>query len=156
MRILVHGKSGRMGQELIKLIESGYRNASLAGAVGRDISDFNGDVDCIIDFSNHAATEKLTAYAVRRKLPLVVATTGHSVEELKHIMYASTEIPVFTAANNGVGLPMSASKFNAFKQADYDAIFAKLVDGSISLYDSTEDGSTADLTLSNTTVTYVE
>ena len=63
---------------------------------------------------------------------------------------------VFTAANNGVGLPMSASKFNAFKQADYDAIFAKLVDGSISLYDSTEDGSTADLTLSNTTVTYVE
>lgn len=63
---------------------------------------------------------------------------------------------VFTAANNGVGLPMSASKFNTFKQADYDAIFAQLVDGSISVYDSSDDGSTADVTLSNTTVTYVE
>lgn len=106
MRILVHGKSGRMGQELIKVIESGNRNASLAGAVGRDINDFNEDVDCIIDFSNHATAEYLTAYAVRRKLPLVVATTGHSVEELKHIMYASTEIPVFTAANMSLGIAL--------------------------------------------------
>ena len=63
---------------------------------------------------------------------------------------------VFTAANNGVGLPMSASKFNSFTQADYDAIFAKLVDGSISLYNATDDGSTADVTLEKTTVTYVE
>lgn len=63
---------------------------------------------------------------------------------------------VFTAANNGVGLPMSASKFSKFAQADYDAIFANLVDGSISLYNSTDDGSTADVTLEKTTVTYVD
>ncbi len=63
---------------------------------------------------------------------------------------------VFTAANNGVGLPMSSSKFASFSQADYDAIFAKLVDGSISLFNATDDGSTADLTLTKTTVTYVE
>ncbi len=63
---------------------------------------------------------------------------------------------VFTVENNGVGLPMSASKFATFTQADYDAIFAKLVDGSITVFDSSDDGSTADLTLGQTTVTYVE
>jgi len=63
---------------------------------------------------------------------------------------------VFTVENNGVGLPMSASKFTTFTQADYDAIFAKLVDGSITVFDSSDDGSTADITLGQTTVTYVE
>jgi basic membrane protein A len=37
----------------------------------------------------------------------------------------------FSAANDGVGLPMGTSQFTNFKQSDYDAIFAKLVDGTI-------------------------
>lgn len=40
---------------------------------------------------------------------------------------------VFNAANDGVALPMSTSKFEKFSQADYDAIYAKLVDNSIEL-----------------------
>ena len=38
---------------------------------------------------------------------------------------------VFSAANNGVGLPMAASRFNSFSRADYDAVFRDLVNGSI-------------------------
>jgi len=38
---------------------------------------------------------------------------------------------VFSAANNGVGLPMSTSKFQSFNKADYDTIFTKLSDGVI-------------------------
>jgi basic membrane protein A and related proteins len=38
---------------------------------------------------------------------------------------------VFSATNNGVGLPMAASKFQNFNKADYDAIFKKLADGVI-------------------------
>ena len=38
---------------------------------------------------------------------------------------------VFEAANKGVGLPMNTSKFQNFRQADYDAIFSALASGRI-------------------------
>lgn len=37
---------------------------------------------------------------------------------------------ILDASDDGVNLPMANSRFETFKQADYDAIFAKLVDGS--------------------------
>ncbi len=65
---------------------------------------------------------------------------------------------VFTAANAGVGLPMETSKFNTFTQADYDAIMDKLVKGEIELTQPSADNNdpTKDLTLSASTVTFVE
>jgi len=38
---------------------------------------------------------------------------------------------VYSAANDGVGLPMASSSLGDFGQAEYDAIFAKLVSGSL-------------------------
>ncbi|WP_461257917.1 BMP family lipoprotein [Treponema sp. R80B11-R83G3] len=43
---------------------------------------------------------------------------------------------VFAADNQGVGLPMKSSKFQTFKQADYDSIFAKLASGEIPRVDN--------------------
>lgn len=106
MKILVHGASGRMGKVLIKIIEEGYNNSSLAGAVGRNINDFNGEADCIIDFSNHTTTESLVTYAVKEKLPLVIATTGHTKDELRIINNASKEIPIFMSANMSLGIAL--------------------------------------------------
>ena len=40
---------------------------------------------------------------------------------------------VFDASNDGVGLPMATSKFRSFSQADYDAIFAKLANFSVTV-----------------------
>ena len=37
----------------------------------------------------------------------------------------------FAAVNNGVGLPDDFERFTTFTKADYDAVFAKLVDGTI-------------------------
>lgn len=68
------------------------------------------------------------------------------------------ETSVFTAANAGVGLPMETSKFNTFTQADYDAVMDKLVNGEITLTQPSADNNdpTVDLTLTATTVTFVE
>lgn len=63
---------------------------------------------------------------------------------------------VFTAANDGVGLPMDTSKFDTFAQADYDALYAKLSSGEIEIQNGTDDSTTADLTLAKTTVNFVE
>jgi len=48
----------------------------------------------------------------------------------------------FSADNDGVGLPMTSSKFNSFKQADYNAIFQKLANNEIPRMENlSEDGS---------------
>jgi len=60
------------------------------------------------------------------------------------------------ASNDGVGLPMETSRFKTFSKADYDAIYAKLVDGSIKLLKDTDAASAAELPLTVTTVTLVD
>ncbi len=65
---------------------------------------------------------------------------------------------VFTTENAGVGLPMENSKFNTFTQDDYDAIYKKLVAGEFELVQPSADNidPTKDLTVSATTINYVE
>ncbi|WMC92977.1 BMP family lipoprotein [Kineothrix sp. MB12-C1] len=63
---------------------------------------------------------------------------------------------IFSAENDGIGLPMETSKFTNFTQDDYDAILAGLVDGSITINNDVSDTTTADLTLSSSKVTFVE
>lgn len=52
----------------------------------------------------------------------------------------------------GVELPMKSSKFEKFKQADYDAVYAKLVDGTISLKKDTDAKEATDLPVEIVTV----
>jgi len=57
----------------------------------------------------------------------------------------------FDAALDGVGLPMATSRFETFTQAQYDAIFAELASGAITVNFDLEynDGSSLALTLVN-------
>ena len=59
-----------------------------------------------MDFSHHAATGDLTAFAVRHELPLVLATTGQTQEELNQIDEASKKIPLFFASNYSIGIAL--------------------------------------------------
>lgn len=118
MKIIINGSRGRLGAVINKLLLEGYRNSSLAAAIDRSnpnspkdlifsrLDDFSGEADCIIDFSNHLNTNDLVAYAKRRNIPLVIATTGQTEEELKLIKEASKEIPVFLAANTSLGVAL--------------------------------------------------
>ena len=94
MRILICGVGGRMGREVAKLSLEGMRGAELVAGydvIPMDTQEFRTytdwalveeDVDCIIDFSHHAGTEALLRYATQRAIPVVLATTGHTPEEL--------------------------------------------------------------------------
>ena len=111
MRIIINGAGGRMGKALTAMIENGCRNAILAGAVDPyvedmlpSLADFNGEADCIIDFSNHAGTPGLLEYASQKGLPAVIATTGHTPEELEMIHKAGKKIPVFHSGNMSLGI----------------------------------------------------
>ena len=65
---------------------------------------------------------------------------------------------IFSAKNDGIGLPMETSKFTKFTQADYDAVYSQLKDGKITLVQPSEDNNdpTKDLTLEKTTINFVE
>jgi len=58
--------------------------------------------------------------------------------------------------SKGVGLPMATSKFTTFKQADYDAIYAKLVAGDIKILVDTDVDSAAKLTTTNVVVNEIK
>ncbi len=113
MKIIVNGAGGRMGKALRAMIANGCRGAVLAGAVDLyaqeegilpTLDAFQGEADCIIDFSNHAGTCDLLNYAVSGNLPVVIATTGHTEEELGQIRAAAQQIPVFHSGNMSLGI----------------------------------------------------
>ncbi len=118
MRVIINGSNGRMGREVVRLALEGYRGCSLAAAVDisvpavaeyptfTSLDDVNVDADCIIDFSHHAITKDLVGFAVSRGLPVVIATTGHTEEELEYIKKASATIPVFMSANMSLGVAL--------------------------------------------------
>ena len=109
MNIIVNGSTGVMGRHLIELIEASAEH-SVCAKVSRSsptcssFDQYSGPADCVIDFSNHAATADLLAYCLQRKLPLVIATTGHSPEEKEAIRHAAETVPVFFSGNMSLGI----------------------------------------------------
>lgn len=115
MKIIVNGAGGAMGKVLCEIIGKGEKHEAAAlcslefttdkeNKIYRSIDDFGGDADCIIDFSHHSATKAVTEYAVRRGIPLVIATTGQTDEEKTTIKNASEKIPLFCSANMSFGV----------------------------------------------------
>lgn len=114
IKVIINGACGRMGQEVEKIVEAS-EDLKLAARVDKmadqsgcysNINDFDGDADVIIDFSNHLGTKELLDYAVKKGIPTVVATTGHTDEELEMITEASKKVAVFHSANMSLGVAL--------------------------------------------------
>jgi len=106
-----------MGREVVKVVASKKDMEITAGVdpmcdgntgfpCAADFSDADMDVDVIIDFSHHSCTKELTAFAAAHKIPLVLATTGQTDEELEMIRSASKKTPLFFAANYSLGVAL--------------------------------------------------
>lgn len=114
IKVLINGACGRMGKEVEKLVEASESMTVVAkvdkmaaeSGCYTDINDFSGEADVIIDFSNHLGTKDLLDYAVKKNIPTVVATTGHTDEELAMIEEAGKRIAVFHSANMSLGVAL--------------------------------------------------
>ena len=119
MNILFHGICGRIGKETIRITEEGYRDAKIVCGVDLHAAEGVGDipcytsfdridraldVDCIIDFSHHTAIGPLLKYATANRLPVIVATTGHTDEELAAMREASDFVAIFHSGNMSIGI----------------------------------------------------
>ena len=121
MNILFHGICGRIGRETLRITEEGFRDAHIVCGVDLYATEGIGDipcytafdridraidVDCIVDFSHHTAIGPLLRYALANRLPIVVATTGHTDEELALIDEAAKTIPIFRSGNMSLGISL--------------------------------------------------
>lgn len=115
--ILLNGCNGRMGQAIVSLAAQKRDCRIIAGVdmqnkqlndfpVFEKISDVPEDIhpSVIIDFTNSAALKSLADFAVERKIPLVVATTGLSENDMDYLRKASEHTAVFYSANMSIGI----------------------------------------------------
>ncbi len=113
--VIVCGALGRMGQEVLRLVNEA-EDLHLAAAVDqaggegmyRNLSEFTGHADVLIDFSHHTAIWSIADYCEAKHIPMVICTTGHSEEELARLQTATEHIAVFQSANMSVGVALLA------------------------------------------------
>ena len=110
IRILINGCNGKMGQEVAKKARVMEGIEVLGGIdqsdsgdnffpVYTDLNNIKELPDVIVDFSVPVASMKVLDFAIEKKVPIVVATTGFSEEELDKIRKAGEKIPVFQSYN---------------------------------------------------------
>ena len=110
---------GRMGNEVIKAVEENDIFNIICG-VDRDeregkfpiysnIEDIKEKIDVIIDFTVPVAYFKILEYEKKKKIPIVIATTGFSKEELKQIEEYSKDIPIFISSNMSLDVNLMAN-----------------------------------------------
>lgn len=135
MKIILNGALGRMGKEVEACVKEGFKGITEAvycdiGAetpeVYKTLWDIREGADVLVDFSHHAATKELLAFAKARNMPLVIATTGQTAEEKEEILAAAKSLPLFFSPNMSAGvaflnaLVKQASSF--FEGADVEII----------------------------------
>lgn len=116
MVIIVNGAGGRLGQEVLKAAKSAGHSVVAVDKFGspeavtyKNLFDYTGEADVVVDFSSHLATEELTSYVVKRNLPLVLATTGQTPEEKEMVFAAAKKVPLFFSANMSLGVALLIS-----------------------------------------------
>ncbi len=114
-KIMMHGCNGRMGRVIGDMVANDpdaeivagvdiAMNDSLGFNVYTDIDKCDADIDVIIDFSSVKAIDSLLSYAVERKIPVVLCTTGLTTEQLDNVREASKTIPILKSANMSLGI----------------------------------------------------
>lgn len=133
MRAIVVGAGGRMGKVLRQMIDdspdwtlaAGIDPFSQEPGILRDYENCPAG-DVIVDFSNHLGTAALLNFARAEKLPVVIATTGHTQEELALIHAAAREIPVFHSGNMSLGVALlcalAKKTASVFPEADIEIV----------------------------------
>lgn len=115
IKVLMHGCNGKMGQVISRMV-SETEGMELAAGVDRFLGRENPypvfeslelcdvPVDVVIDFSNASAVDGLLEGCIRKRLPVVLCTTGLSEEQIRKIKEASEKIPVLRSANMSLGV----------------------------------------------------
>ena len=131
--ILLCGCFGRMGKEVtLRALESPEFRVISGVDIADGVSDFPvykcidesiETPDVIVDFSHHTSLPSIMEYATKMGVPVVIATTGHTAEEMKIMRKSAEKIPVFFSRNMSIGVNLLialAKKASEFLGSEYD------------------------------------
>lgn len=139
INILLNGCNGKMGQHVAQCAKFCEDLAIVAGLdlkpnenasfpVYTRTSDIKEKIDLIIDFSHPSALNTILGYALEKKLPIVIATTGFSEEQKAMIEKASSEIPVLLSANMSLGINLLIQLVKKAAQVLYGSFDIEIVE----------------------------
>ncbi len=132
MDIILFGASGKMGTVLSKILEEDLDMRIVAGVdkkstanyfpVYQDPFTIKETASVIIDFSHPSLLKSLLSYAIKQKLPIVIATTGFNESDLELINDAGVMIPIFLSANMSLGINILKNILRRYKKVlkEYD------------------------------------
>lgn len=113
--MMLCGCNGKMGQVITTLVTQ-LPDCRIAAGIDKkteihndypvfsEPGSFTGHVDVIIDFSHPSLFAHTLSYAESRSVPLVMATTGLSPDQVDALKAASSKIPLFYSANMSLGV----------------------------------------------------
>lgn len=119
MKIIIFG-NGVMANILKDCIKSPDKLVAMIDPLG-EIDYNNLKADVIIDFSNYNATKKLLNIAKKNKIPVLIATTGHTQKELD-LIKNEKDIKIKMVSNTSMGIRQIHNIVEqlACKLIDYD------------------------------------
>lgn len=119
INILLSGACGKMGNAVARCaledndlkITVGVDRAEMLCdfPVYKSFDNVNSVPDVIIDFSHISVLDSLLSFAIKNNVPVILATTGYSTEQIAAIKDASSKIPVFFTANMSLGVNLLCS-----------------------------------------------
>lgn len=136
INILFNGCNGRMGSVIADIVS---KKEDCQIICGIDIADKGNyefpvytsfeqvpsdiKIDVIIDFSHFSALKGIIDFVESRKIPVVLATTGYSADDMDKIKALSEKVAVFRSANMSIGISLLKNlcqKAAAFLGEDFD------------------------------------
>jgi 4-hydroxy-tetrahydrodipicolinate reductase len=115
IKIIINGINGKMGKAILKNIKNNS-NFELGFGIQRKVSDLNAlpiynDIfeakelgDVIVDYSNPDCLDYLLKFALQKKIPLIIATTGFNEIQKAQITEASKYLPILFSSNMSLGI----------------------------------------------------
>ncbi|MDE6586235.1 MAG: 4-hydroxy-tetrahydrodipicolinate reductase [Clostridia bacterium] len=110
---LICGINGKMGKTVCELLQGDTDIRAVCGvdiigggeiSVYNSFADIKQKVDIIIDFSSPSVLSDELSWAVKNNVPVVLAATGYSAEDLVLLESASKKIPIFKTGNFSLGI----------------------------------------------------
>ncbi|MBP5426958.1 MAG: 4-hydroxy-tetrahydrodipicolinate reductase [Clostridiales bacterium] len=139
IKILLSGCQGKMGQVITRL-SSDYTNLKIVAGIDikttpdspypvyRYVSSVTCNIDVIIDFSNPSLFNPLLEFALAKKIPMVICTTGLSTDQVEKIHAASRSIPIFFSANMSCGIHLLIHLVQEAAKALYDDFDIEIIE----------------------------